>query len=268
MEHLNYCRQLLLGANEMLRIPSLSGEERAMYSHVADLCKMSTKFILPANGLLIDDAELRALEDGDSSLRLPFQVLALEFQGAPGRAIADGVKCVIFCRCTGEGSTGVQVFPASWNPANATWRAHDDFLLESLAKTGSERGGVRIAIQRATFRGTDESILREFARVVLAFLNAMACANVRAERSDPKKIGKKIKAALPFDTYHILTIDVPGKAGDGAATGGHRSPREHLRRGHIRRLADGRRIWVNATVVAVGRGGGVVTKDYAVRCAA
>lgn len=268
MEHMNYCRQLLMGANEMLRIPSLGGEERAMYSHVADLCKMSTKFILPANGILIDDAELRALEDGDSSLRLPFKVLALEFQGAPGRAIADGAKCVIFCRDRGESSPGVQVFPASWNVSNGIWRAHDDFLLESIAKTGSERGGVRIAIQRATFRGTDEAILREHARVVLAFLNAMACTNVHVERSDPKKVGKKIKTALPFDTYHVLTIDVPGKAGDGTATGGHRSPREHLRRGHIRRLAEGRRIWVNATVVAAGRGGGVVSKDYALRCSA
>jgi hypothetical protein len=268
MEHLNYCRQLLMGATDMLRIPSLSGEERAMYSHVADLCKLSTKFILPANGILIDDAELRALDDGEGSLRLPFDVLALEFQGAPGKAISDGTKCVVFCRSMGEDAPGVQVFPASWNKANGTWRAHDEFLIESLAKTGSERGGVRISMQRATFRGTDDGILREFSRVVLAFLNAMACANVRAERSLPRKAGKKVKAALPFDTYHVLTIDVPGQAGDGAATGGHRSPREHLRRGHIRRLADGRRIWVNATVVAHGRGGGAVTKDYAVRCAA
>jgi hypothetical protein len=99
-------------------------------------------------------------------------------------------------------------------------------------------------------------------------LNALACSNVHIERSEPKKSSKKIKSALPFDTYHILTIDVPGNSGGGMATGSHRSPREHLRRGHIRRLGDGRRIWVNATVVAAGRGAGVVTKDYAIRCAA
>ena len=105
--------------------------------------------------------------------------------------------------------------------------------------------------------------------VPLHFLNALSCANVHVERDLPKKAGKKINSALPFDTYHVLTIDVPGHAGAvGSPTGGHRSPREHLRRGHIRRLEGGRRIWVNATVVAAGRGAGVVTKDYALRAAA
>lgn len=104
---------------------------------------------------------------------------------------------------------------------------------------------------------------------MLSFLNALQCVNVHIERSMPKKGNKKIKAALQFDSYHVLTIDVPGRPADLSGIGGpHRSPREHLRRGHIRRLTDGRRIWVNATVVAAGRGAGIVTKDYALRAAA
>ena len=100
-------------------------------------------------------------------------------------------------------------------------------------------------------------------------LNALGCSNVQIERSKPKRAGKKVKAALPFDAYHVLTIDAPGRAGDRVVpTGPHRAPREHLRRGHIRRLADGRRTWVNATVVASGRRGGVIKKDYAIRCTA
>ena len=55
---------------------------------------------------------------------------------------------------------------------------------------------------------------------------------------------------------------------NGMPSGHHRSPREHLRRGHIRRLADGRRIWVNAAIVGAGKGVGVVSKDYALRHAA
>jgi hypothetical protein len=100
---------------------------------------------------------------------------------------------------------------------------------------------------------------------LLSLLNALACSNVRIERSEPRMRRKKSASALPFDTYHVLTVGPPGTGPHGSLTGGHRSPREHLRRGHIRRLEDGRRIWVNATVVAAGRGAGVVTKDYAVK---
>jgi hypothetical protein len=107
---------------------------------------------------------------------------------------------------------------------------------------------------------------------LLCMLNILQCRNVHIEKTEVGKTRKAMcsgkKGALPFDSYHVLTIDIPGKTGVGVATGGHRSPREHLRRGHIRQLADGRRIWVNATVVAFGRGGGVVTKDYVVRGAA
>ena len=108
-----------------------------------------------------------------------------------------------------------------------------------------------------------ESQQRNAVWTIISLCNALACSNVHIERSEPKKAGKKIKAALPFDAYHILTIDATGAAGERVGRAGeHRSPREHLRRGHIRRLADGRRIWINATVVAAGRGAGVVSKDY------
>lgn len=101
--------------------------------------------------------------------------------------------------------------------------------------------------------------------VILSFINALSCSNVRTARHEPKK--SKPKSALPFDAYHVLTIGTTGVSRIAPGIGAHRSPREHLRRGHIRRLDDGRRIWVNATVVAAGRGAGVVTKDYAFRAA-
>ena len=73
--------------------------------------------------------------------------------------------------------------------------------------------------------------------------------------------------ALPFDDYHVLTINVGGQGQrEGAANGSHRSPREHLRRGHIRRLQDGRKLWVNATVVNPGVGAKVM-KDYRMEAA-
>jgi hypothetical protein len=75
--------------------------------------------------------------------------------------------------------------------------------------------------------------------------------------------GAAKRGALPFDEYRVLVVNAPGKEGAaqehsaGAMT--HRSPREHLRRGHIRIYQSGRRIWVNSTLVNAGVGGRIST---------
>ena len=100
---------------------------------------------------------------------------------------------------------------------------------------------------------------------VLDFISALTCANIRIEAKPARKPPKRSKPALPFDSYHYLTVDVPGKASSqGAGIGDRRSPREHIRRGHIRRLADGRALWINATMVNAGIGSRV-DKGYVVR---
>lgn len=99
------------------------------------------------------------------------------------------------------------------------------------------------------------------ARVVLGFLNALACSNVTIERGPAPKQGAKLKNSLPFDAYHTLVLRGPESASGNTGLGGHRSPREHLRRGHIRRLESGNKVWVNATVVNAGAPGKIL-KDY------
>lgn len=285
MEHLNYSRQLVKHCMDMLAIPSFDPENRALVSSVVDLHGTSTKFILPDGGRLYDDMELRALDES-VPLRLPYSYLCLEYH-SNGRdrpmdepvGLVNGVpqyeqenfvsapKHVVYARERGD---YIVVTVAFWTRHDGVWRILPECAIPA---TGYLDRGVsfsgRPAI-KAAFKDprVPLSDYVDELGALLCFLNVLQCSNVHVERSESKKAGKKIKTALPFDTYHILTIDVPGKAGEGAATGGHRSPREHLRRGHIRRLADGRRIWVNATVVAAGRGAGVVTKDYALRCAA
>ena len=99
------------------------------------------------------------------------------------------------------------------------------------------------------------------ASTLLNFLNALACSNVHTEKLPTRKPSKTL-GALPFDEYHVLTIDRPAGTGNGHAGGSHRSPREHLRRGHIRRLPTGSKIWVNAAVINAGAGG-KIRKQYA-----
>lgn len=272
MEHLNFCRALVKQCSEILTAPSLSALARAELSHAMDLCRASRKFMLPDGGKMLYDAELRGLDE-TQKLRLPYPFIALEYR-ATGTEFRDKmpkkscIRRIIFAR---ESEYGIVITTAVCWDSNGAWGLLGDCFVPDinyLDRSRSDSNGAPWINFNRPVIGSDQDYLEEIS-TVLAFLSALQCSNVHINRSEPKKSGKKIKSALPFDAYHILTIDVPGRSTDGAGIGGpHRSPREHLRRGHIRRLADGRRIWVNATLVAAGRGGGVVNKDYAVRCAA
>lgn len=269
MEHLNYCRQMTKQFANAIAIPSFPAENRRILSHAMDLAQASQKFLLPEGGRLYDDAEYRALDESEP-LKLPYPIIALEYKRSGSASNEDGLtstKAILFAR---ERDSAIVLMPVIWVDHMGMWSPMPEAAIPRvgyLDRTSVIGGYTAIKMQRADDR-IPLSDYSDEAGALLCFLNVLQCKNVHLERSEPKKTGKKIKAALPFDAYHVLTIDVPGNAGHGTAIGGHRSPREHLRRGHIRRLGDGRRIWVNATVVAAGRGAGVVTKDYAVRDAA
>lgn len=263
MDHLNHCRQILNQFKAMAAVPSIEPEKRAVVEHVIDLCRASQKFMLPEDGKLLPDSELRALDDS-LPLRLPHAFVALEFTAQ--MMAADGalvpVKRVIFCR---EDDDGIYVRPAAHLTSNGFWMVRRDACIPKTNYLDrSDPRSLKVIAEYQGGEGAREGF--KHVMVVLGFLNALACSNVSIQTSLPRKPNKKVKSALPFDTYHVLTINMPvGASERGGLIGPHRSPREHLRRGHIRRLIDGRRIWVNATVVAAGRGAGVVTKDYALR---
>lgn len=261
MEHMNYCRQATKPLQEAARVHSDEVVRRECRTALNTMAK-AEKFMLPDGGRLLVDYELRGLE-GIELISLPFPVLALEYRDSGGGkriTLATQREKDIFLQHVlyfkGEG----------WE--NHQWIATCGILLsrsQPYTRLEVSTGNVCAVnvVPLDSQLDCADRLAKEPALALLSMLNALACSNVHIKRSTPKKTGKKTKSALPFDTYHVLTIDVPGKSGEGAATGSHRSPREHLRRGHIRRLGDGRRIWVNASVVCAGRGAGVVTKDYA-----
>jgi hypothetical protein len=112
--------------------------------------------------------------------------------------------------------------------------------------------------------GVDEYI--DEIRALLGTLNALACANVTTERVAPKRAHLAMRPSFQFDTYHVLVVKQRDSVRSSVSefVEDRRSPREHLRRGHIRRHQSGLRLWINATVVNAGVGG-KVSKDYAVR---
>jgi hypothetical protein len=70
---------------------------------------------------------------------------------------------------------------------------------------------------------------------------------------------------IPPDEYYVLDCFLGEHAERADPQGGsHASPRFHVRRGHIRRLADGRRTWVRQCSVG-DASSGIIDKDYRVR---
>lgn len=242
-------------------MPGTTDEQLALLRHHSDLSVAAQKFILPDNGVLFYDPEFRALDDS-TKISLPYKVIALEFKVTNMNLVT---KSIIFA-VQHDDSISIMRSDFYSGPGLGFWVS----------------GGNGLNIPRIQFFQseicTEDQLKREKKLLgdltigtgqVFHLLNALACSNVQVERSEPKNSKKKVKSALPFDTYHILTVDAPCENKPGYGIGGtHRAPREHLRRGHIRRLQDGRRIWVNAAIIGAGRGAGVITKDYMVKGAA
>lgn len=257
MEHLNYCRQ----ATKVLRDFEMThprDDVRRECTTAINAMYKAAKFLLPDGGRILPDKELRGLE-GLDRLSLPFQTVALEYGCSESKQ-----KRITLATERDDDIALQHIFGGDSFSQNMAWVPTCTILMSRNAPFLLGYGATHEGLPDVMPLDSEcpFEIAVEPAVALLSLLNALACSNVHIERSYPKKFGKKIKSALPFDTYHILTIDVPGKAEGGAGSSGHhRSPREHLRRGHIRRL-DGRCIWVNATVVSAGRGAGVVSKDY------
>lgn len=264
---LNLCRQYIQWFNSVGKWPY---ETELQYEFVQaaglafHFAKQSHKFQLPAGGVLIDDVEMRALCDLEV-LSLPFDRIALEFLdpevgSTPGRVRSS--KRIVFAAQTED---RISMFPVSYFDADRRWVAYPmlsiprrNFLLPNY------RSGLDLPFHVET--SYPEVPIADYELEVLALfsmLNALACSNVSISRFRSAK-KDSVKAALPFDDFHVLTISPGMQAASSAGTGSNRSPREHLRRGHIRRLESGRKVWVNAAVVAAGRAAGRVFKAYSV----
>jgi len=120
--------------------------------------------------------------------------------------------------------------------------------------------------QELAFKGAWQDVAEE-AEIVLEFLEALSCKNITTAnlQKEDKALKRRIKKGkLPFYETKILVIDTKEKSASQqqTRTGTHASPRQHLRRGHIRRLPSGN-YWVNSCVVGDAEKG-TILKQYAI----
>lgn len=267
---LNYCRSMVKQFTCSIAIPGFPPENKRMLSHAIDLAQASKKFIMPSGGRLFDDKELKALDETEA-LRLPYPMIAMEYEQtiqndydeAMGR-MSKSSKRIVFAR---ERDDHIYIFVCCWLDSMGMWGPLPTevaipvkMYLDRSKKSLDGRVSIRAQMQNQIAPMSD---FGDEIGSLLCLLNSLQCSNVKIDHHVPKVKGKKVKTAHAFDSYHFLTIDPPKQSSFTGASGGHRSPREHLRRGHIRRLED-RKIWVNASVVGTGSAG-KISKDYKVR---
>lgn len=268
---MNYCRQIIKQYSSLMNDSRLEPDVRKLFSHVVDLSNASVKFLLPEGGRLIDDTEYRALNENEA-LKLPFPFCALEYHrnDEVQDPLREGefltTKAVVFAR---ERDDAIVVLPVVFFDQKDAWLPMPEVAIPKIGFL--DRSIVVDGFTAIRYHPADPRIpakdYADEAYALMCFLNALQCSNVKIQSTPPRKANKKSKTAIPFDTYHVLTVDVGGRGAiERQEEGSHRSPREHLRRGHVRRYESGLRVWVNATVVNSGRGLAKVTKDYRMKC--
>lgn len=269
--------------------------ELDLTSLVADRMDKAVHFAIPDGAVLFED-DLRGLRG--QKLRLPYPSVTVEWYQPPGQDNYP-LKKIVVCafEVTKEDCellqddrgiliAGAREHDGEWCPSTAfvvvpeAWEHAD---ADSRTEVGKSRGlayawGIthyRGMVERMGQAAADDALDRDMSTeffAILQFCEAMSCSNVGTATigGAPASVNaKRIKnGKLPLLETRVLTVEMPGQAGAqrlGAAEG-QGTVRQHLRRGHIRRISEGRRIWVNSCVVG-NPDKGRIEKDYRV-CAA
>lgn len=252
------------------------------------LLRIAEKFSLPDDGVLVDLKSYR--NEYSPLLRLPYPCITLEFRTSP---LTDSTRIAsskhILCSWSDEAPTSFKISTAKpgtiyythcwlddeqgeWEPSPIIWGFHPEDLVQA-PDTGIELDGFHYfpchpeAFDRAMAKGGEDFIqddLEQTFRALLEFCLTINCSNITSYKvSAPEKLNnKRLKSNKePLYSYHVL--DIPGGYSNisGAQDSDRNSPRIHWRRGHIRRLSDGKITWVRHTIVGNPEHG-IVSKSY------
>lgn len=221
-------------------------------------------FIGVQGGFILDD-NLKGLED-ITQWALPFESITLEYD------ISEDIKCCLYA--AQDRSLGgiyvhycISVGKDAWWPSPIMIFYSSDDMHNCMPKLKSVK-----KIWGDIF-GENEATIKDnikmsgyITRDLLEFVEALSCSNVVIDTLDRPCVSKNIKRVkkgkLPFYEVKILTIKASTNVGiDTINAGFHTSPRQHLRRGHIRKHPTAGKIWVNSCVVGSATNG-VLHKIY------
>jgi len=242
----------------------LTSEELATAEKYANAIRESVHFVVPDGGTILQ-------EYGGSivgkTLHLPYGNITIEWYEAKNKYLALAL----------EQDDTIEIVSLYYSPRADMWQASPylDVIIGPVKGKNlltSERTLIFPSIEESHYRhGTSQEDIEDVnirsKRSLVELCEALACRNVSTEvveRVDRSVNARRIKdGKRPIYETKMLVINATAQSKTGiGGTGFHASPRQHLRRGHIRRLKIGN-IWVNSCVVG-DSSKGIIEKQYAV----
>ncbi len=283
----NYVAHAIDDLREFLRSPKIDPSTREGVEWVINGLQVGQKFRLPDKGSLLYGSVENRIEWGRTFVRMPYEYTVLEYfrpavpadsgsklYGADGKQVdADeagstsggddfSVRMVVLCHQPVDSDliTVFEVFSAEGGKfvPSPDWVEYDPVGQVCAPRVLSPKHSGLLA---NTIRAYAKAIT-----ILSEFKAALACKNVEVEDGEAPSPAlnkaRQSRGKQPLFTYKELVLKARASASNaGGGLSDRAPPRVHLRRGHIRRLADDRHVWVNAAVVG-DKSRGMVVKDY------
>ena len=298
MEHNNYCGFALSDIDDYIK-NTITADSKKFATALRSIMVKAQKFVLHNR----DTMEAKIFDTKDVHIKLPYKIIALEYnisipfgQIEPGTASKRIVLAFtddaipndckhMFTKCE---SDGWYIWPIAFFDLSKRWKINwvgaflpllnlresyfhsEKYDIIPIFYGGQKESDIEKEIDDDLHEAMRNDLGGEI-QTVVDFCCALNCSNVNVELAKAaKRHLLQKKSPKQYFEYHCLTIDTSKVAvestredTDDTYYGTHASPREHLRRGHVRRYKSGKTVWVNDTVVNAGVGG-VIKKDYSV----
>ena len=278
----NYAAQaeasLIVIANYAPNLIAIPDDCKTLLS-IAFTIKNAVHFVLPDSGFIFNDG-LKGIMGRD--IKLPFPAITIEFISTDGSKVLLLVEEIKNVKVGNElifghlkNNNGIKVISILKQLKNHWEPEPYGFLMPHFHKPNEDgsfniTGGSIEVLSNHSQLYTNDDIeasrlnARLSAYFVLELIEALSCRNVEAsihQPASPKNTQRLKSHKLPIYETRFLTIKPTVKEYDkNGKVSTHASPRQHLRRGHIRRLDSGN-IWVNSCVVG-DSSKGIIDKTY------
>ena len=270
----NYAAQAERGIDNcfIVSTPNVTQEQTREWSSqfkpmVKDVLRRGVHFAIPDDGIIFDD-KWKALH-GETVPMLPYPEMTVEFiVNRP-----ENKKMVVVAQQPDKNSD-ICINTMAYSDTRKGWMFIPAAIIIKNGSIVDSDAGVPFGIL-SMFSDKDLEdfgiaiALQDGINPLFELLEALSCRNVStANHQDAfKDNNKRIKdGKLPFYETKMLVIDTQytpeGKTGNGGVS--HASPRQHLRRGHIRRHATAGNIWIQSSVVG-DPAKGSINKSYRVK---